>query len=230
LLSPKLRKNLAQSYDHLLLGLPLWQPERKLAAMRILLVFLLFGFAVFSALAQPVDQIAFNGNLIEANVLKIDSGRVLFLQQGVKQSLPLRQIDFIIIGFSPKATKIKASDSLFAPYVLNAEEALAVISSKPLSYNMDFHSHKNIVDNQFYYSQEDFLGFALNARKRGKHKKTAGICLFAGGVAGTLLVQTKWKAIPAIMGSVLGVTFFLDGRKETKRSIIYQGLAESPEQ
>jgi len=176
------------------------------------------------------DQIAVNGKLMEVCILRLDSGFVFFTQNSQTDKLPLNHIDFIIIGFTPHLERYKKQDSLFAPYLVRADEAMEVLNSKPLSFKSDYRNHQNIVNNQFNYSPADYLVIVNENTRSYKRNLIAGSSLIIAGLTSSLLFGNTWNYIPTIFGTASGVVLLVKSNIKRKRAILYKKLAKGSEE
>jgi hypothetical protein len=198
--------------------------------MRYLIFLCLFCLISSFASAQSPDQIALNGKLMEVGLLKIDSGFVYFTQNSQTNRLKLNSIDFIIVGFVPRTEKYKKQDSLFAPYILRADEAVELISSKPISFKHDYRQHANILNNQFGYTPSDLEELASENKVSFKRNLIGGTGLLILGLTSTLYLSNTWRIIPAIFGTASGTALVVRSAIKKKRAIQYKSLAKSTEE
>jgi len=194
------------------------------------LILLCLGCLISSfASAQSPDQIALNGNLMEVSLLKLDSGYVYFTQNAQTNRLKLTDIDFIIIGFTPRLDKYKHQDSIFAPYLLRADEAMDLIAAKPISFKNDYRNHENILNNQFGYTPSNLLSLSAENQLSYKRNALAGSSLVVAGLTSTLLLSNTWRIIPTIFGTVSGAALLIKSSIKNKRAKTYNKLARSTE-
>lgn len=197
--------------------------------MRYLILMCLVCLIGSFARAQAPDQIAFKGELIEVSLLKLDSGYVYFTQYAETNRLKLTEIDFIIIGFTPRVDKYKSQDSIFAPYILRADEALDLISSKPISFKTDYRNHQNILNNQFGYTPSDLLALSSENKHSYRLNAIAGSSLVVAGLTTTLLLNNTWRIIPTIFGTATGTALLIKSSIKKRRAKAYFNLAKGTE-
>lgn len=198
--------------------------------MRYLIFLCLFCLISSFASAQSPDQIAFNGKLMEVSLIKLDSGFVYFTQNGQTNRLKLTNVDFIIIGFVPRTDKYKKQDSVFAPYILRADEAVELISTKPISFKNDYRQHANIINNQFGYSASDLEELASENKRSYKRNLVGGSSLLVLSLTSSLYLSNTWRILPTIFGTASGTALLVRCGIKKKRAAQYKSLAKSTEE
>jgi hypothetical protein len=169
--------------------------------LKWLLASLVLGIAM-TATAQS-EEIASEGRLIPAEILKIDSARVYFLSvpQHQNLSLHLRRVDFVVVPDSTRARDLRQQNRYFAPFVR------AQISDRDSSsyetFRQLYESRNSLLRQQYPYQQHDLNYLAGIRLQRAGRLFGAGIVAAALGGLAAVLTNDRNARIAGV-GAAIG--------------------------